>query len=86
MATEQVKIADQQAEFIRQMVSDGRFGDVSEVIRAGVSLLEERIAFENRQKNAMRELLDKAFASGVADESFEQIWDTAVARYTGDHA
>lgn len=37
-----VSLGEHFAEFVEQQVADGRFGNVSEVVRAGLRLLEER--------------------------------------------
>lgn len=86
MVTKHVKIPERQAEFIREMIAAGRFKDLDEVIRAGVLLLEERVAREVQQKEKLRKMLDNAFAGGVVDESFGEIWDAAEKRYLNDNA
>ena len=48
--------------FIRQQVDSGRFNNVSEVVRAGLRLLEEREAEQAAKLQALRE----AIAVGLA--------------------
>jgi len=86
MTSEHVQLPNAQAEFIQQLVATGRYGSADEAIRAGVLLLQERIAHEERKKEELRALLDRAFAGGVAEESFDEIWDAAEERYLKDHA
>lgn len=51
-------------EFIRSTISEGRYKNASEVIRAGLRLLEER---ENKVK-AIREAIQEGLDSGIAED------------------
>ncbi|MCL4158790.1 UNVERIFIED_CONTAM: hypothetical protein GTU68_018139 [Idotea baltica] len=51
-------------EFVQSRISEGRFKNVSEVIRAGLRLLEEEESRAQALKNAVQEGID----SGVANE------------------
>ena len=53
-------------EFVQNRISDGRYKNVSEVIRAGLRLLEEEESKMIALKNAIQEGID----SGI-DENFE---------------
>lgn len=86
MTTEQVHIPDRQADFIRQLIAEGRFVDIHEVIRAGVQALEERLERETRQKEKLGAMLDEALAGGLSDRTPQEIWDAAKARYLGKNA
>lgn len=51
-------------EFVRSTIADGRYKDASEVIRAGLRLLEER---ENKVK-ALRDAIQEGLDSGIAED------------------
>jgi antitoxin ParD1/3/4 len=69
-----IALSDHFAEFLNEQVASGRYGSASEVVRAGLRLLEEREA-------ALAELraeIAKGEASGVAegfdvDEWFDKV-------------
>lgn len=86
MATENVNIPQQHADFIRELIATGQYQDLDEVFRVSVHLLKERVAQERTAKEKLRAMLDKAFAGGVVDESFDEIWDAAEARYIAKNA
>ena len=52
--------------FVKELVSQGRYGNVSEVVRAGLRILEEREA----KLDALRAAIDEGLESGPA-EPFE---------------
>lgn len=53
--------------FITQQIAEGRYASASEVIRAGLRMLED-----NEQKLAtLRRLLEEGEKSGVAEYSYE---------------
>lgn len=53
--------------FIAQQIDDGRYASASEVVRAGLRLLED-----NEQKIAtLRHLLEEGEKSGTAEYSYE---------------
>ena len=55
--------------FISQQITEGRFASASEVVRAGLRLLED-----NETKIAtLRTLLDEGEKSGVAEYSYESL-------------
>ena len=55
-------------EFIAAQLENGRFGSTSEVVRAGLRLLEETESKLER----LRRLLDEGEKSGIADYSLEK--------------
>ncbi len=55
--------------FIATQIENGRYGSASEVIRAGLRILED----EERKLEILRNLIKEGKASGVADYSFESI-------------
>ena len=54
-------------DFISNMVSSGRFGNKTEVVRAGLRMLED---YENKQK-ALRSLIDLGFEDIKAGRTTE---------------
>ena len=55
--------------FIAQQVDNGRYASASEVVRAGLRLLED-----NEKKMAtLRQLLEEGEKSGVAEYSYESL-------------
>lgn len=65
--------------FIRQQVDSGRFNNVSEVVRAGLRLLEEREAEQAAKLQALREAIALGLASGP-DLSEEEVFDELEAK------
>lgn len=65
--------------FVRQQVESGRFNNVSEVVRAGLRLLEEREAEQAAKLQALREAVAVGLASGP-DLSEEEVFDELEAR------
>ncbi len=59
-----IVLSDHFQTFIEGQVADGRYGSASEVVRAGLRLLEEQ---ESRMA-ALREALAKGKASGFIDD------------------
>lgn len=62
--------------FVRQQVDSGRFNNVSEVVRAGLRLLENQEAQQAAKLKALREAISVGLASGPvipADEVFDRL-------------
>ncbi len=55
-----VSLSDHFSAFAERQVAEGRYGSTSEVIRAGLRLLEEREA----KLNALQDAIDEGYASG----------------------
>jgi antitoxin ParD1/3/4 len=66
--------------FIRQQVDSGRFNNVSEVVRAGLRLLEEREAEQATKLQALREAIAVGLASGPGIPE-EQVFGRLEAKY-----
>ena len=66
--------------FIRQQVDSGRFNNVSEVVRAGLRLLEEREAEQAAKLQALREAIAVGLASGPGIPE-EEMFDRLEAKY-----
>jgi antitoxin ParD1/3/4 len=62
MPSENVTLSDHQAEFIRQRVGEGRYRDVSDVVGAGLRLLEQREAQDRLKLEALRRIATDSFA------------------------
>jgi antitoxin ParD1/3/4 len=52
--------------FVRQQVDSGRFNNVSEVVRAGLRLLEQHEAGVQRELESLRADVNAGLASGTA--------------------
>jgi antitoxin ParD1/3/4 len=66
-----VTLGDHFETFVDNRVQTGRYGSASEVIRAGLRLLEEH---ETRVE-ALRQALEEGENSGLADYSLEELID-----------
>ena len=65
--------------FIRHQVDSGRFNNASEVVRAGLRLLEEREAKQAAKLQALREAIAVGLASGPV-LSEEDVFDELEAK------
>ncbi len=61
--TTSIALGDHFQRFAEEQVAQGRFGSASEVIRAGLRLLEEREA----KLQALRKAIQEGIASGPAE-------------------
>ena len=57
--------------FIASQVNTGRYGSVSEVVRAGLRLLEKT----ETKTEALRRMLEEGEKSGIAEYSFDAFMD-----------
>lgn len=55
-------------EFIAKQIDSGRYGSASEVVRAGLRLLEDT----ESKLETLRHLLEEGENSGIADYSYEE--------------
>lgn len=65
--------------FVRQQVESGRFNNVSEVVRAGLRLLENQEAQQAAKLQALREAIAVGLASGP-DLTEEEVFDELEAK------
>jgi antitoxin ParD1/3/4 len=61
MPTKNVNLSDRHDRFIRQSVRGGQFRNASEVVRAGLRLLEQHKAEERLKLSALKKLATDAF-------------------------
>jgi antitoxin ParD1/3/4 len=73
-----VSLGERWEKFVESVVSEGRYGSASEVVREGLRLVEEREA----KLKALREEIDAAIKAG-GDNSAEDI-DAMIAGLTAD--
>jgi len=72
--------ADQEA-FVNERLAEGQYGDASDYVRELIRQDQER----REAAEHLRQMLDKAEASGVCEDSFEDIWAEAEAEYLARH-
>jgi antitoxin ParD1/3/4 len=63
MPTQNVNLPQHQTRFIRERVRQGRYQNASEVVRAGLRLLEQREAEDTLRLRALRAMARDAFAA-----------------------
>lgn len=89
MATRNVKLTAHYEQFVDKKIREGRFQDASEVVRAGLHLLEQQERTEQEKLELLRKLAAEGFAQidqgrGIAVESEQQLRD--VVRAAGKRA
>jgi antitoxin ParD1/3/4 len=72
MPTKNVNLSDQQARFVRQNIDGGGFRNASEVVRAGLRLLEQQQRVDQLKLQTLRKLSKQAFAE-IDQGDFEAI-------------
>lgn len=75
-----VALSDHFKTFIRDQVQSGRFNNVSEVVRAGLRLLEEQEERKQLELEALRAEIAAGRASGPA-KSADAVFNRLEARY-----
>jgi len=68
-------------EFIRSQVESGRYASISEVVRAGLRLLEDQQACREIQLEELREALAAGFDSGPGFPA-DDVFDGLEAKYS----
>ena len=81
MATESINLTEHQAAFIRERVDSGDFHDASEVVRAGIRLLQNLQAEKLEQEEELRTILIEAKKGGVSNRTPEEVWASVRARH-----
>lgn len=62
--------------FVKQQVTAGRFNNVSEVVRAGLRLLEDQEQLQSLKLQELRSAIEAGAASGAgmdADKAFDRL-------------
>jgi len=90
MATRNVVLTDRQEALIARLVAEGRYQNASEVLRAGLRLLEdEEAAFEAIRARIARSLAQAErgeFAPGTGEEAMRRAFARARERYLARRA
>lgn len=68
MAKTSISLSEHFEGFIATLIASGRYDTASEVVRAGLRLLEEYEIEYQRKLNAVREALEEGEQSGIADD------------------
>lgn len=76
--TTSVTLGNSLNEFAQKMVISGRYGSVTEVVRAGLRLLEQE-----EQEKQLKTSLQAGLDSRTSDATFEDIVSRVEARYEG---
>jgi antitoxin ParD1/3/4 len=89
MPTQNVNLSAQLAKFVKQRVKSGRYQNASEVVRAGLRLLERHEAVENEKLRTLKRLSQESFAAldrgeytTVTPETLDQFFEN-ISRKTG---
>ena len=74
MPTRNVNLTDYHDEFVNELVTSGRFSSASEVMRAGLRLLEQQAREEDEKMTLLRSMASEAFdaldrGQGIAIQS-----------------
>lgn len=73
--------ADQEA-FVNERLAEGQYGDASDYFRELVKRDQDR----QQAATDLRKMLKEAEASGICEDSLEDIWAEAEAEYSARHA
>ena len=85
MPTRNVNLTGHYNDFVSLSIDSGRYKNASEVVRAGLRLLEEEEATKREKLKALKAITEQAFSSMDKDKfstlSFDQIADNALNKY-----
>jgi antitoxin ParD1/3/4 len=92
MGTRNVNLTDRFDKFIDKKVAEGKFSNASEVVRAGLALLEKQEEEDAIKLSALRQFAQRRFAALDADggvrvagkEQLQHLLDAMEARLTRD--
>lgn len=85
MGTEQIEFSAHDAKLIRKSIDEGPFSSPSEVVRAGLLLLEERLERERQATAKLRQILSDAEAGGVMRRDPREAWNKVILRHNGEN-
>jgi len=71
MPTQNVNLSDRHAKFIRRSIADGGYRNASEVVRAGLRILEQQEQEDKLKIRTLRKLSREAFAQVDAGKYIE---------------
>lgn len=74
-----IKLGAHFEEFIAKQLESGRYGSITEVIQAGLEMLEK---IESERENLMQ-LLIEGEQSGFAEYSYQSLMEEIDSKYTG---
>lgn len=82
----EVKLNEQFEEIIRRQMETGRYGSASEVVAAGLTLLEgfDEVGVDDFE--ALRASINEAFDDGSDDVPIERAFDSVDRLYAADKA
>lgn len=83
MATRNVVLSRHQLAFVESLVESGRFQNASEVLRAGLRLLERQEAGDAAKLAALRDAADKGWAD-LASGGYDSIPDDELDDFVAD--
>jgi antitoxin ParD1/3/4 len=72
MPTQNVNLSEQQVQFIRKGIEEGRYRNASEVVRAGLRTLEQIERQDKLKLRALRRLAKQAF-DGIDQGDFQVV-------------
>lgn len=82
MATTSLSLGEHWEVFIKNLVSSGKYGSASEVIRDALRHMEE----QQSKLETLRAALLKGEQSGISDKTIDTIWEEVEGEYRGGNA
>lgn len=78
MPTRNINLTDHYSEFVEQLIASGRYKNASEVLRAGLRLLEQTTTEEQEKLSLLRKLAAEGFdqidqGQGIAISNQQQL-------------
>ena len=67
--------------FVKEQIASGRYNNVSEVLRAGLRLLEDQEKLKAAKLEELRGLIQEGLDSGVSDVDHDEFFDRLEAKY-----
>ncbi len=76
MAKLSISMSDQMEAYVAERISSGEYNNTSEYFRDLVRRDQEKRVADDK----LRQMIDKARASGVSEKTFDEIWEAGAAR------